>query len=527
MLNPDRAEFGSQPELASENARRNGHLPRWARVPAFALRTSLAILTTSPGMAIAADAIHHRENPSIVYDSGQKPTVDPQYDFDQPSPLVTPTPTPTETPQSPMVHKVKTLICSELCSPLSGTKTGINLKAEQTAEISATGRLFLRSGFGYNSGSSCETAYEFDPDGNRYYQRKFFTFNFNEVCPPFPAGQNELPWVSLIGNVKKDFASVGSQKIFIGSHWKGSFDRDGELWLGVNSDVNNPFRGGYDITVTVYPTAEKKTEVVAIPTPQPSVTSITSTEKGPDLAGWLGGLGVALFAGLASYKFYERWKLRKGSGAGVTTGSSVGATPRIGGIAGALPDPSNPNTAPSTGPTQPKNPEWIVGQQEFKKKWQDAKSKLSPLRAGDNGNEHGYILERFKAGMNIMHEVSLDDAIKVPTMAIRVRAGIEYLIPEIWSNNRIFKRFFDPGFNAGLLTNEALAKILYLPEQYRSLSNFTEVHRKDVRRIHRILIHALHPDTSTTDANPKLKESIDDLLKKFNPAWTYIDRLIK
>lgn len=246
---------------------------------------------------------------------------------------------------------------------------------------------------------------------------------------------------------------------------------------------------------------------------------------------WIISIPVLGVAGLAGYKLYERWRFKRGVSAGVTAGAStrsnVGSTFRIGGPVGVLGDPSNPNTAPNFGSTQPKNPEWVIGQQEFEKKWQDAKSRLSSLRPGDSGNEPEYILDRFKTGMGIVHEVSLDDAIRVSTIATRVRAGIEYLIPQIWPNNRIFERFFDPKFNAGFITPEDLAKLIYLPEKYRTLSAFTNDQRKDVRRIHSVLIHALHPDTSSTEANPALQDSIDNLLKKFNSAYSYVDRLIK
>lgn len=71
-------------------------------------------------------------------------------------------------------------------------------------------------------------------------------------------------------------------------------------------------------------------------------------------------------------------------------------------------------------------------------------------RPGDTGNEYEYILDRFKAAMNTVHEMSLDNsAVQVPKMAVRIRAGIEYVIPEVWSDNKTLRKFFDPGFNAG------------------------------------------------------------------------------
>lgn len=176
----------------------------------------------------------------------------------------------------------------------------------------------------------------------------------------------------------------------------------------------------------------------------------------------------------------------------------------------------------------PKNPEWVTGQQEFEKRWQAAKSKLSTIRPGDTGNEPEYILDRFKAATGIIQEVSLGSAIGISTLAMRVRAGLEYLIPQIWPDNRVLKRFFDPNFNAGyLLYAESLARIVYLPENYRNLSSFTPDQKRDIRRIRRILIYALHPDTAKVDADKNLQESVDDLLKRFNPAWSYIENLIK
>lgn len=74
MLNPDRAELRLQPTLAPENPRKNGHIPRWLRVPAFAVRTSLAILAAGSG-AIAADVLTYTDNPAIVYADTLAPTL--------------------------------------------------------------------------------------------------------------------------------------------------------------------------------------------------------------------------------------------------------------------------------------------------------------------------------------------------------------------------------------------------------------------------------------------------------------------
>ncbi len=256
----------------------------------------------------------------------------------------------------------------------------------------------------------------------------------------------------------------------------------------------------------------------------------TAKPAGPDLFSWILGMGGAFSAGLSSFKLYEIWqrKIKKGTAAG--TGSSS----TFGGVAGSIGSgpgfgPNTKSANPNTGPTQPKNPDWVTGQQEFEKRWGTAKKKFSPVRTGETGNEPDYVLDRFKAGMNIVHEVSSDNAVQVPTMATRVRAGIEYLIPEIWPDTKILKRFFDPNFNAGWLSTEDIARISYLPEQYRNLSKFTEARRSSVIRIHRVLSGALHPNNPNipqTDVDPNLQDSLDFLLRQFNSAWPYIENLI-
>lgn len=542
MLNTERGELKLQPTPVAETPKKNGHIPRWARVPAFALRASLAILTAAPGVAVAADLINHIEDTA---------TVNSQYNLD-----------------SPQVYQLhlnangfvirgfrdeanfgKDFLLRDM--PVDRTRiidnggnTGIKVKAEQTIEFSGSGKVdfcsYLICGEDpYTWSKSCKEAPVFNPDG-------YHIWRDNTICPG--DAQKEAPQGMLLG-----FLYYGSPSgisgttdwysptIQIGSHWKGIMDSrrkqeglDGGLYFKIQQDYGmRAQHGGYDVTVTVYPPEPKVLPTVPVVTPIAvrKVEVVTTPERSSDLPGWLLGLGSTLLAGLASYKLYERWRFKRGVSAGATAGASAGfnagSTFRIGGPVVMLGGPSNPNTAPNFGSTQPKNPEWIIGQQEFEKRWQAAKSNFTTLRSGDTGNEPEYILERFKAAMGVMHEVSLNSTLRVPLMAMRVRAGIEYLIPQVWLDNRMLKRFFDPGFNAGFLTNEDLAKILYLPEQYRSLSNFTDQQRRGIRRIRRILMFALHPDTAKVDADKNLQESVDDLLKKFNPSWSYIDRLIR
>lgn len=603
MLNPDRAEFGLQSASVPENPKKNGHLPRWLRTPAFTARTFLAILTAAPGVVIATDAIIRTQNPAVA-SATENECRNAELDYIgigfADDPLQSEKPnllSYTNRPQfldyrdiwisSPQFGSVVVQYTENPSDPNTqwrelGRYNMINNGTYSLARI----RL---DGLNFNSYSSdgrprlvIRTYYEDDKDGNGVGIDTVSSFNsVSEYKKRGPQGQAmNLDWV-FCGNTKFSFyhgriitdeeiEKVVKDPNFIfrrfasviadfytgeaGVNFKKNVDNkpisqedtrqafqkylDGkkkQVYPPTALPISTPTRtitptpsptsatGSALIRVT--PTAIRIPEAVISPIPP---SSAVSTEKSSDLPAWLLGLGAFFLAGLAANEFYKRWKSRKGATVGAGAGSGAAPIFSLGGVIGAG-GPSNPNTAPSTGPSQPKtpNPEWIIGQQEFEKRWQAAKSKLSSVQPGDTGNEPEYILDRFKAGMNMVHEVSLDDAIKVSPMATRVRAGIEYLIPEIWSDHRIFKRFFDPQFNAGFLTPEDLARIIYLPEQYRSLSQFTDAQKKDVRRIHRILMHALHPDNSKSEADPKLQDTIDDLLKKINPAWSYIDRLIK
>lgn len=552
MRNPDRVELRLDSDLVSESPKQKGHIPRWLSVSTFAFRTSLAILTAAPGTVVATDAINRTERSSMVYGYDQKVTVDPPYNFDQLQ-LVASTPIPTETAQSPVVHKVKVCmntydkVCTGdfpylngyIFTESRGGNTGINLKAGQTLEISATGRVLLQDQWYQDRyATSCRRSALIDPDGNRHLG--------DTVCSPAGASDpgggslfKEVPIGSLIGSIYIDRGSTmfsSGPYFLVGSHWEGGIGRDGRLHLAVNYGTLHATSGGFDVTVTVYPPPLPTPTIAPPPRPAPTpepIRTTTPTEKGSGLPGWLLGAGAAFLTALAADRFYRRRKVGKGAATVPTTGTAGGTSPsatpipRIRGVAGAIGAGPNPNVAPNFGPAQQKNPEWIVGQQDFERRWQAAKSKLSPKQPGETGNEPGYVLERFKGAMCIVHEVSLDNKLQVPRMAVRVRAGIEYLIPEIWPDSRIIRRFFDPNFNAGYLTEEDLAKIIYLPEQYRTLSKFNATQGKDITRIHRILIHALHPDTSKSDADPNLKDAVDDLLKGFNPAWSYIENLIK
>lgn len=570
MLNPDRGELRLQQTSAPEIPKKNGHFPHWLRTSAFTARTCLALLTATPGVVIAADVLSRTENSSIVYDSGQDVTVNARFDLDS-------TPAPLATAQPLEVYKLylnsnlyvirgfrdevnfrddfpidrsRPKIYSGIADKEGGFpidesriidnwgRTGIRLRAGQTLEISATGRVNTQPSI-YGADpyhGSCKDSSVYDPDGNHVWRD-------NTVCPGDTQYNNfkiiqEAPLGMFIGNIGN--GPGYAPRFLIGSHWKRRVDNDGYLYFSINYSTFYGTSGGFDITVIVYPSNPTPTSV---PPPRPAfspepIKTTVPTEKGSDLSGWLWGLGVgaAFLAGLVWG--IDRWRRKKPSQSG-STGGATGSTgtgrkvpPGLGGGI-TLGGGSNPNLGPNatssnpnSGPARPKNPEWIIGQVDFKRKWQVAKSKLSPVLSGDNGNEPGYVLDRFKAGMNIIQEVSLDDVTNIPEIDTRVRAGIEFLIPEIWPSDRIFKGFFDPKFNTGFITPEKLAKIICLPESYRNLLSFTKSQKGDVNKIHRTLLHALHPDLVKGDADPAMKDSTDFLLKQLNSSWLLINKLI-
>lgn len=171
---------------------------------------------------------------------------------------------------------------------------------------------------------------------------------------------------------------------------------------------------------------------------------------------------------------------------------------------------------------------WEAGRQGFRKMWGERKRQFVAVQAGDNGNEPEYVSERFRAGMSIVHAFAAPTGNGKDTLdfGIAVRAGLEYLIPKIWPDNRILKAFFNPSFNP----EGEIAKIIFLPEQYRALSRFTPEQKAHVIRIHRVLSAALHPNNPNMpkgSLDPKLQDSIDILLKQINTAWPAIERMVR
>lgn len=486
MLNPDRAELGLQPTSVCENSKESVHIPRWLRVPTFTTRTFLAILTAElcKNTELAIIGIGYAKGPS-----------------DPPSPKPEPTKIPTPDAKA-TARVIPTLRPAGQPAP-SATKRP-EATATPTSNATATAEFERQTGLATRQAQGTAIAEEV----RRAVARELAAIQGTAIAEARRPTLTSTPIPTSTPTLTPTHTSTP--------------EATGTLTPTLTS---TPIPG---IVEPERPESYRRNWpwewIIGIPT-------VLGAAGAVFLWGWNRWVGRTLhnippsYSGVASGVGPVRGAL--GGGPNPNTAPGSGVVSRLGTIIGVLSGSRNPNTAPNFGPVQTKNPEWIIGQQEFEKRWQDAKGNFSPVKPGETGNEPEHILDRFKTAMNIVHEVSLDHTIGVPTMAMRVRAGIEYLIPQIWPDNRIFKRFFNPRFNAGFLTAESLARMIYLPEKYRNLSSLTKGQKADIQRIHRIFVSALHTDTAKVDSDKSLQESIDDLFKIFNPAWPYIDNLIK
>lgn len=278
--------------------------------------------------------------------------------------------------------------------------------------------------------------------------------------------------------------------------------------------------------------------------------------------------GYELIGAGILYMFFRRQKSKKGTNppTGSSSSQSTGFSPSPGKSTGAVGGSSNPNTAPSAGSTRSADPlkeklnnseeenkrlkeelarakaekaaeakikhnqEWIRGMADFEKRWQ---AKNLPA-----GNDMHVVINRFKSMMDIIHETSSDNATLDPSaMGVRVRAGIETVIPAVWTGitcRQFLEKLYSPGFRMGdpsLPSEEGIAKMIYIPEKYRARTRFSDQEKEDIRRVYRVLMFALHKDVANKyrrEADPDLEESIDILHTRFNNAWAdYVKKLIE
>lgn len=574
MANPDRAELRLQPTSVPENPRKNSHIPSWAKASVFAARTFLAILTATPGMVVTADTVNRIQNSSIVYAAGDNCenteldfigisfADDPMAKYKNSNPYTLRDSLDpgdiwmgspqfgqvviqyTEKPHNPNANWEEVgrfnMVNNGTYSLVRIRLAGLDVNETITAGDFTGPGLFVL--FYFDDSIKLPekiTGYRFTSKGHKRTINQSFWYRFKgeKIGGVYiPCGDTVLFSVGRLV-IDEEFEKVIKNPNFTFRRWGNivaDFVRAEFSDFSYDDPQDNPQyrlpplsqeetrqafqkylddkKGKAALPTTSRPSSST-TPRPPTSTPIPEIRPTTT----PGIPSWLWGLGAVSLAGLAAY-----W----GYGRGNRKNPPSPPPPGSGGPNPSTAPSTGPSAAPSTGPAQPKNPEWVIGQKDFARRWQEVKSKLSPVGAGDTGNEQGYILDRFKAGMSIVHEVSLEDATNVPEMDTRLRAGIEYLISEIWPDNRIFKRFFDPQFNAGLLTPEDLARMIYLPEKCRHLPIFTRAQRTDVMRIRRTLLHALHPDLLKKDSDPKLKDSLDILLRQLNAAWPLINKLI-
>lgn len=229
MINPDRAELGPQSTLEPENPKKNGHLPRWLRVPAFTTRTCLALLATTPGIIIAIDATNHREDRFII-----DTTVSINNESLQQQPY-------------------NFYLDSRLEPP--GLNTGIDIVAGQQINIKASGK----AQYGYQ-GTECIGYPETDPDGKRYLP--------NSICSP-KIDSNAILSSAAIGQL---IARVGSDTWFlVGSYYTEKAKSSGRLFFLYNESYWSDNTKGYNINVDVITPPTPTPKLIRTPTPTPYV----------------------------------------------------------------------------------------------------------------------------------------------------------------------------------------------------------------------------------------------------------------
>ncbi len=489
MTNPDRAEVGLQLTSVAENPKKNGHFPRWFREHSLASRIFLAALTATPYSVFAADAIYRSVNPPIVYASG--------------------------------VATGKLIGIERLAE----CKWDIHMEATGFRPGLTIGVITFNDHNEYNCpggdknedvGAARIDAWQFvgvaDSNGHIFFdiiQNQYGSFRYTVYSSTITAADHDS--FSINASYSKDQIPINTP----------SAPTPPPTFTDAQKKLSE--QAGYLPTRT--PTPAPAPTNPPRPEVRPTQVVSSSQNSAPGIPGWLWGLAASPVAGLAVY-----WGYKRGKGKNLPPPPTPGTGGGIAGATGGIPNPNTgpnvgPNAAgsnPNFGPSVQKEPDWIIGEQEFIKKWQVAKTKLLPIRPGEDAGMPEYVLDRFKAGMNVIHGQISDNTTTFPEpMRTRVRAGIEYLIPEIWSNDIAFERFFISKFMIDFLTPEERAKIIFIPESIRNLTSFTDKQKQMITIIHRRLASSLHPDPdfAKNGADPNLTNKLDTLTKTFNSDW--------
>ncbi len=208
--------------------------------------------------------------------------------------------------------------------------------------------------------------------------------------------------------------------------------------------------------------------------------------------------------------------------------------------------PTNVNTGPATaasgaagnvntGPafaanTAPKSPEWIDAQNDFENRWNNLLryGGLPQITPGAMMDPDEALLY-FENAMNLVHDTALTSTLSPGDLAFRIRAGVEYLLPQVWTDQEVR----DDLFNAYFTDQDRVMRAIYIPLSIATRLDdhpvFNQTEIDDIKNIHRVMMRAVHTNTGIvwSDSDPALADTLKFFLDRSNQSWqTYVSPLL-
>lgn len=168
---------------------------------------------------------------------------------------------------------------------------------------------------------------------------------------------------------------------------------------------------------------------------------------------------------------------------------------------------------------------WEATRRNIEGKWQTAKSGL-PVDGSPRST-----LTRFEIAFALLHREILQHHPK----GYDLQAMIEFLIPEIWAKPNHFDKFISswrlaiPANVSTVANLDEKTLALFIPEDIKnSTSTLTKAQKGTIRRLQRQYALALHGDRTRAnpDANPDLKDQLEEFFKVMNNSWDSVSPLV-
>lgn len=188
---------------------------------------------------------------------------------------------------------------------------------------------------------------------------------------------------------------------------------------------------------------------------------------------------------------------------------------------------SQPFKTESDAEKRKKSKIWLDAQDHFTSRWTTIKrEQLLPTDNSEAG-----IFTRFRAAMDLIHEYILEDSYN--SNPATTRAGLEALIPLIWTNAEEVRSFMSGASKSSGSIINPFAKVIFLPKNLRPSQPLYRKHLNSEqkiasRKLIRRLSYALFPNCKNhdADAKPRYPESFNEfdeavaiLRTQFNAAY--------